>query len=183
MNVIETELSGVIMIEPKLYSDNRGYFYESFQAERYRQAGIAIEFVQDNVSHSTQGVVRGLHYQLHQPQGKLVCVLYGAVLDVIVDIRQGSPTFGRHIVVELTDVNHRQVYIPPGFAHGFSVLSATAGFLYKCTDYYDPASEHGIAWNDPDLAIAWQVEHPLLSLKDKGYPSLNKIPHHELPRL
>jgi dTDP-4-dehydrorhamnose 3,5-epimerase len=180
MRVLTTELSGVLIIEPKVFSDSRGYFFESFQAERYRQHNIPDKFVQDNISHSVKNVVRGLHYQLAKPQGKLVFVTYGKVKDVIVDIRVSSPTFGKHVCVELSDENYRQVYIPPGFAHGFSVLSDVAGFMYKCTDYYDPSSERGILWNDPDLQIAWSVDNPILSGKDNEYPCLKNISKDQL---
>lgn len=174
MNVIETELPGVVIIEPKVFGDSRGFFFESFQAERYAAHGIPA-FVQDNVSRSQKGVLRGLHYQLEKPQGKLVYVLTGAVLDVAVDIRVGSPTFGRAVWVELNDTNHRQLYIPPGFAHGFCVLSDTADFFYKCTDYYYPAAERSILWNDPALQIPWPIKDPILSAKDQVGLLLNEV--------
>lgn len=175
MRVLTTELSGVLMIEPKIFQDNRGYFYETYQAERYQNQGITAHFVQDNFSHSTKNSVRGLHYQLERPQGKLIYVVYGRVLDVVVDIRLSSPTFGKATTIELDDVTQRQVYIPPGFAHGFCVLSDTAGFIYKCTDYYHPPSERGILWNDPDLNIPWPVEDAILSPKDLLYPPLKNM--------
>jgi dTDP-4-dehydrorhamnose 3,5-epimerase len=180
MRVLTTELDGVVIIEPKIFTDPRGYFYESFQAERYQQHGIAMPFVQDNVSHSVKNVVRGLHYQLQKPQGKLVYVFYGSVLDVAVDIRVSSPTFGKIFYTELSAENHRQIYIPPGFAHGFCVLSDTAGFIYKCTDYYDPVSERGVIWNDPDLMIPWPVKDPILVEKDKMYSRLKDISDDQL---
>jgi len=183
MKILETELAGVLIIEPRVFSDSRGYFFESFQAERYKENGITKEFVQDNVSHSTKGVLRGLHYQLEHPQGKLVFVLTGAVLDVIVDIRRGSPTFGKSVSIELNETNRRQVYVPPGYAHGFCVISETVDFLYKCTDYYSPASERGIAWNDPDLGITWPVSDPILSEKDTRYPRLKDVLEDQLPRI
>lgn len=183
MKILETELAGVLIIEPRVFSDSRGYFFESFQAERYKENGITKEFVQDNVSHSTKGVLRGLHYQLEHPQGKLVFVLTGAVLDVIVDIRRGSPMFGKSVSIELNETNRRQVYVPPGYAHGFCVISETVDFLYKCTDYYSPASERGIAWNDPDLGITWPVSDPILSEKDTRYPRLKDVLEDQLPRI
>ena len=182
MNVIETTLPGVLVIEPRIFGDARGYFFESFQIERYQQQGIPKQFVQDNVSRSVKGVVRGLHYQLEHAQGKLVFVIAGCVLDVIADVRKDSPTFGQSIMVELNDTQHRQVYIPPGYAHGFCVLSDTANVLYKCTEYYHPSSERGVIWNDPDLAIAWPVSRPVLSEKDAVYPHLKNIPDDQLPR-
>ena len=167
MKVIVTELPGVLLLEPKVFGDARGFFLETWQAVRYAEAGLPEQFVQDNQSRSQRGVLRGLHYQLIQPQGKLVWVTRGAVFDVAVDIRQGSPHFGRWYGCVLDDVDHRQLYIPPGFAHGFCVLSAEAHFLYKCTDYYHPQSERGIAWNDPDIGIAWPLSEVSLSGKDQ----------------
>jgi dTDP-4-dehydrorhamnose 3,5-epimerase len=183
MNVLMTELPGVLIIEPRVFPDSRGCFFETFQAERYQQQGIPARFVQDNFSRSTQHVVRGLHYQLEHPQGKLVFVTYGRVLDIVVDVRWDSPTFGKAITIELNDQQARQVYIPPGFAHGFCVLSERADFIYKCTDYYYPAGERGILWNDPDLAIAWPVPEPILSIKDAVYPRLKDIAKDQLPRV
>jgi dTDP-4-dehydrorhamnose 3,5-epimerase len=182
MHIISTQLPDVLIIEPQIFHDARGAFFEVFQAERYQQQGVPAQFVQDNFSHSNKNVVRGLHYQLEHPQGKLVCVTNGHVLDVIVDIRLGSPTFGQAITIELSDKNLRQVYIPPGFAHGFCVLSERADFLYKCTDYYYPASERGIYWNDPDLKIAWPVRDPILSEKDAVFPCLKDVSEDQLPR-
>lgn len=175
MRIITTKLEGVLIIQPKHFKDARGSFFESYQAERYREHGIPDAFVQDNVSHSVKNVVRGLHYQLERPQGKLVFALYGKVMDVIVDIRRRSPTFGQSISVELSDENLQQVYIPPGFAHGFCVLSDSAGFFYKCTDYYHPSSERGIAWNDSALSIPWPVKTPILASKDASYPFLKEV--------
>ncbi len=182
MNIIQTELPGVLILELRAFHDTRGYFFENFQAERYQQHGLPTQFVQDNVSHSRKNVLRGLHYQLEHPQGKLVCVTQGHVLDVIVDVRLDSPTFGKAISVELSDQNLLQVYIPPGFAHGFCVLSERADFIYKCTDYYYPAGERGIYWNDPDLQITWPVQDPILSEKDAVFPCLKEIPEDQLPR-
>lgn len=181
MNIIPTELPGVLMIELSVFKDPRGYFFEMFQAKRYQQHGLPTQFVQDNFSRSSKNVLRGLHYQLERPQGKLVCVTHGHVLDVIVDVRLGSSTFGKAMTIELSDQNFRQVYIPPGFAHGFCVLSEWADFVYKCTDYYYPAGERGILWNDPDLQISWPVKHPILSEKDAMFPHLKEIASDQLP--
>ena len=167
MKVIATELPGALLLEPKVFGDARGFFLETWQAARYREAGLPERFVQDNHSRSRCGVLRGLHYQLTQPQGKLVWVTRGAVFDVAVDIRRGSPTFGRWYGCVLDDVDHRQLYIPPGFAHGFCVLSEEADFFYKCTDYYHPPSERGIAWDDPDIGIEWPLREMSLSDKDQ----------------
>lgn len=182
MNIIETALPGVLVIEPRIFKDERGYFLETSQLERYRAAGMDVNFVQDNFSHSQKNSLRGLHYQLGKPQGKLVFVTRGKVLDVIVDIRVGSPTFGQSVTVELDDTLHRQVYVPKGFAHGFCVLSEQADFVYKCTDYYSPADERGIIWNDPDLQIAWPTTQPILSPKDILYLPLKKTALENLPR-
>jgi len=181
MNVITTDLPGVLLIEPKVFGDHRGFFLETFQQERYRRAGIALPFVQDNHSRSRRGVLRGLHFQLRHPQGKLVQVMRGAVFDVAVDIRRGSPTFGRWFGAELSDENHRQLYIPPGFAHGFCVLSETADFLYKCTDYYHPEDEDGISWQDPAIGIDWPITDPLLSERDRNLPLLADMEPDRLP--
>lgn len=163
-----TEIADVLTIEPKVFGDQRGFFFESFNEEAFNQVtGLNVKFVQDNHSRSAKGVLRGLHYQIQQPQGKLVRVVSGEVLDVAVDIRRASPTFGKAITVVLSDENHRQLWVPPGFAHGFVVLSETADFLYKTTDYYAPAYERCILWNDPALKIDWQLsEQPKLSGKD-----------------
>ena len=170
MNVLETELPGLLSIEPKVHGDERGFFLETYNAQRYRHAGIAEEFVQDNLSFSRRGILRGLHCQNPMPQGKLVQVLEGTVYDVAVDLRYGSPHFGRWQAVELSSDNKRQFYIPPGFAHGFAVLSDVALFSYKCTDFYNPAGEFTLAWDDPDLAIPWPLDTPQLSEKDRnGY--------------
>lgn len=155
MKVIETELPGVLIIEPSVHGDERGFFQETFHAQRYAECGITLPFVQDNHSRSGAGILRGLHYQLRQPQGKLVRVMQGSVFDVAVDIRKGSPTFGKWVGVMLSEDNFRQIYVPPGFAHGFCTLSDRVDFLYKCTDYYAPDDERGVIWNDPDIGIAW----------------------------
>lgn len=175
MKVIQTKLQGALIIEPKVFGDERGFFYETYQAARYKAAGITPDFVQDNRSRSSQGVLRGLHFQKHKPQGKLVTVTQGTVFDVAVDLRIDSPTFGQHESVLLSGDNRVQFYIPPGFAHGFCVLSETADFQYKCTDYYDPSDEGGLLWNDPELAIAWPLEAPTLSAKDSMQPTLAAI--------
>ncbi|WP_153772459.1 dTDP-4-dehydrorhamnose 3,5-epimerase [Pseudomonas sp. MNR3A] len=170
MNVINTAIPEVLIIEPKVFGDSRGFFFESFNARTFAErTGVHAEFVQDNHSRSQQGVLRGLHYQLQNPQGKLVRVTLGEVLDVAVDIRRGSPTFGRSVSARLSAENHRQMWIPAGFAHGFVVLSESADFLYKTTDYYNPAAERCIRWDDPQLAIDWQLTSaPLLSAKDQA---------------
>jgi len=172
---IETTLKGVVLVEPDVFNDPRGYFLETYHAGKYADGGIAGPFVQDNFSHSVRGTLRGLHYQLTRAQGKLVMVLEGRVFDVAVDIRRGSPTFGRWVGVELSGENKRQLYIPPGFAHGFCVLSETADVLYKCTDVYSPTHERGIIWNDPTLAIAWPIAEPLVSRKDQSYLTLQEM--------
>ncbi|OQY07177.1 MAG: dTDP-4-dehydrorhamnose 3,5-epimerase [Planctomycetales bacterium 4572_13] len=181
MDVIQTGIDGVLIFEPKVFGDRRGFFMETWNRNRYRQAGLDVEFVQDNVSSSSQGVLRGLHYQNPQPQGKLVQVLKGEVLDVAVDIRVGSPSFGKVATCLLSDENHRQFYIPGGFAHGFCVLSETALFLYKCTALYNAKTEGGLLWSDPDLGIDWQVTDPILSKKDSSLPYLKDIPMENLP--
>ncbi len=182
MKVIPTNLPGVVVIEPQVFGDQRGFFLETYQAERYRAAGITATFVQDNHSRSRRGVLRGLHFQLRHPQGKLVQVMRGEVFDVAVDIRRGSPTFGHWFGTVLSDENHRQLYIPPGFAHGFCVLSEVADFTYKCTDYYHPEDEGGVFWQDPAIGIDWPVAEPLLSDRDKNQPMLAAIPPERLPR-
>jgi dTDP-4-dehydrorhamnose 3,5-epimerase len=181
MNIIKTEIDGVLIFEPQVFGDKRGYFQETWSSQRYIDAGITIPFVQDNVSFSTKGTLRGLHFQNPNCQGKLVQALKGKIIDVLVDIRLGSKTFGKSISVELSEDNHRQLYIPPGFAHGFCVLSEMALFSYKCTDYYDHPCEQGVIWNDPDLGIDWVVDSPLLSEKDLVYPQLKDIPEEKLP--
>jgi dTDP-4-dehydrorhamnose 3,5-epimerase len=182
LTVIETVLPGVLIIEPKAFGDERGFFLETYQARRYQEAGIAQFFVQDNHSRSRRGVLRGLHYQLRQPQGKLVQVTRGEVFDVAVDVRLGSPTFGRCASAMLDDREHRQLYIPPGFAHGFCVLSEAADVIYKCTDYYHAESEQGILWDDPQLAIDWPLREVQLSSKDAANPPLAELPSDRLPR-
>ncbi len=177
MNIIKTDIEGLLIIEPHVFGDARGYFFESFNLRDFReQTGIDVNFVQDNESKSRYGVVRGLHFQKPPyAQTKLVRVVVGSVLDVAVDIRKGSPTYGRHVAVELTADNHRQFYIPKGFAHGFAVLSDEVVFQYKCDAYYTPQSEGAIAWNDPTLAIDWQLpaDKVILSEKDSHHPAFN----------
>ncbi len=170
MNVIPTQLPGVLVIEPNVFGDERGFFYESFNARAFAQAtGLELNFVQDNHSRSRQGVLRGLHYQLQDTQGKLVRVTAGEVLDVAVDIRRSSAHFGQWVAVRLSAQNHRQLWVPEGFAHGFVVLSEVAEFLYKTTDYYNPQAERCLRWDDPTLAIDWQLdEAPQLSAKDQA---------------
>jgi dTDP-4-dehydrorhamnose 3,5-epimerase len=172
MNVIQTKLEGAIIIEPKVFGDDRGFFMETYHCNRYKEAGIDLLFVQDNHSRSSAGVLRGLHFQKTKPQGKLVRVVRGEVFDVAVDIRKDSATFGRWEGVILSEENKRQFYVPPGFAHGFVTLSDIADFEYKCTDYYDPSDEGSIRWNDPDIGINWPVALPRLSEKDKIAPLL-----------
>jgi dTDP-4-dehydrorhamnose 3,5-epimerase len=166
MNVIETAIPGVLIVEPKVVGDARGFFLETFQEQRYAQSGIGRHFVQDNLSRSKQAVLRGLHIQNPEPQGKLVTVLRGCVLDVAVDVRVGSPTFGRHVAVELDEDNHRQLWIPRGLAHGFVVRSPSADFFYKCDQLYSPADELVLSWNDPALGIDWGEATPLVSKRD-----------------
>lgn len=176
MKATPTAIPDVLIIEPKVFGDARGFFFESFNGKAFDEAvGRHVEFVQDNHSRSAKGVLRGLHYQIEQPQGKLVRVTSGAVFDVAVDIRKSSATFGQWVGVELTADNHRQLWLPPGFAHGFLVLSETADFLYKTTDYYAPAHERCLAWNDTQLAIAWPTTggEPKLSAKDQAGKSLS----------
>ena len=175
MKFLDTEVPGVILIEPDVHRDERGFFIESYQAQRYADNGIPGPFVQDNHSRSTFGTLRGLHAQLIQPQGKLVRVVEGEVFDVAVDVRRGSPTFGRHVSLSLSADNFRQLYIPPGFVHGFCVTSEVAEFEYKCTDYYNPTGEISVAWNDPDIGIQWPLDDPILSPKDADAPRLRDV--------
>lgn len=176
MKVTETALPGVRIIEPRVFGDARGFFLETFQAERYRQeAGIDLPFVQDNHSRSRRGVLRGLHTQSPNPQGKLVRVARGEVFDVAVDINPASKTFGKWVGVVLSEENHRQLWIPPGYAHGFVVLSEIADFEYKCTDYYNVSAEAGVLWNDPDVGIEWPIQDVQLSKKDEILPTLAQI--------
>lgn len=181
MKVIETALPGALILEPQVFGDARGFFYESYNQARFREAGIDPRFVQFNVSRSARGVLRGLHYQWPHPQGKLVSVLEGEVYDVAVDIRRGSPTFGQSASVMLTAGNHRHFWVPEGFAHGFCVVSEFATFTYQCTALYDPKADAGIRWNDAALGIDWPVSDPLLSDKDRQTPLLADVPSERLP--
>jgi dTDP-4-dehydrorhamnose 3,5-epimerase len=182
MNVLPTDIPDAVIIEPKTYTDDRGWFREAWNAMRYSAAGISADFVQDNISSSRRGVLRGLHIQNPHSQGKLVSVPHGAVFDVAVDVRSQSPTFGRWTGAELSAENGRQLYIPEGFAHGFVVLSETALFSYKCTEYYDPASEMCVMWNDPDIAIAWPISNPIVSAKDAAGVRLRDLAPAQLPQ-
>jgi dTDP-4-dehydrorhamnose 3,5-epimerase len=181
MKVIETALPGALVIEPQVFGDARGFFYESYNKAKWVEAGIDVNFVQFNVSRSARGVLRGLHYQWPNPQGKLVSVLEGEVYDVAVDIRRGSPTFGQSVGVMLTADNHRHFWVPEGFAHGFCVLSEFATFTYQCTALYDPKADAGIRWNDAALGIDWPLSEPLLSDKDGKTPLLEDVPPERLP--
>ncbi len=184
MNVIETELPGVLVIKPKVFGDERGFFLETFHAARYAEYGIPSEglrFVQDNHSRSRKGVLRGLHFQISRPQGKLVSVATGCVFDVVADVNPDSPTCGDWVGVELSEDNHRQVWVPPGYAHGFCVLSDVADFQYRCTDFYCPEDERGVVWNDPDIGIDWPLALPLLSDKDAALPRFSGISRDQLP--
>jgi dTDP-4-dehydrorhamnose 3,5-epimerase len=167
MNIVETAIPGVLIIEPKIFGDNRGFFTELYRADRYARGGISTAFVQDNLSRSIRNVLRGLHIQNPKPQGKLVTVLRGAVIDVAVDVRVGSPTFGQHVKVELNEDNKRQYWIPRGFAHGFLVISDSADFIYKCDDFYSPSDELVLKWDDPALGIDWGVTSPQVSARDQ----------------
>jgi dTDP-4-dehydrorhamnose 3,5-epimerase len=182
MNVVETELPGVLIIEPKVFGDGRGFFMESWNGRRYEEAGLPDRFVQDNLSYSAHGVLRGLHFQNPDPQGKLVSVLQGEVFDVAVDIRVGSPTFGKWTGTTLSAGNKRQLYVPPNFAHGFVVTSEAALFFYKCTDYYAPSSERIALWNDPGIGIEWPIAEPVLSERDRAASPLREMPEEALPR-
>ena len=175
MNVIATALPEVLILEPRLFGDQRGFFLETYQLSRYAEHGIGRPFVQDNMSRSSHGVLRGLHLQNPFTQGKLVTALRGRVLDVAVDVRVGSPRFGRHVAVELSEENRRQLWVPRGFAHGFAVLSETADFFYKCDDLYSPKDEVSIRWNDSAIGIDWGIEAPSLSAKDADAPLLRDV--------
>lgn len=172
MQVIATSLPGVLIVEPHVFQDDRGWFFESYHASRYAEAGLPERFVQDNHSRSAPRTLRGLHYQLKHPQGKLVRCVRGAIFDVAVDIRKGSPAFGKWVGVELSQENKRQLYLPPGFAHGFCVSEVVSEVEYKCTEFYHPEDESGIIWNDPTIGIGWPVPNPILSDKDARYAPL-----------
>ena len=177
----EMSLPGVFLIEPKVYKDDRGFFLETYHAQKYKEIGLTQVFVQDNHSHSRRGTLRGLHYQLNHPQDKLVYVITGEIFDVAVDIRRGSPTFGQWTGTLLSERNKRQLFIPAGFAHGLCVLSETADVMYKCTDLYAPGDEYGILWSDPTIDIVWPIENPGLSEKDAKNPTLKDVPEECLP--
>lgn len=181
MRITPTNLQEVLLIEPDVYGDGRGFFMESWHRRRYEESGIPSDFVQDNLSRSSKGVLRGLHFQNPNAQGKLVCVLDGAVFDVAVDIRRNSPTYGTWVGEVLSSENKNQLYIPPGFAHGFCVLSDSALFTYKCTAFYEPDHEHAIRWDDPEIGIEWPTTNPTLSTKDESAPPLSSIPVRNLP--
>jgi dTDP-4-dehydrorhamnose 3,5-epimerase len=175
MQITETEISDVLLLEPKVYRDDRGFFLETYREEYLEKVGLSIHFVQDNLSKSQQGTVRGLHYQIEQPQDKLIMVMEGRILDVAVDLRRSSSTFGKYVARELSSENKHQMFIPKGFAHGFSVLSNNALVYYKCSDYYYPEGEYGLHWNDPSLNIDWQVTNPVISEKDQNQPKISEI--------
>ncbi len=183
MNFTPLEIPDVILVEPDVFGDARGFFTETFHAGKYAAGGIDRSFVQDNLSFSQRGILRGLHFQLRRPQAKLVYVVSGEVFDVAVDLRRGSPTFGTWCGRVLSAENHRQMFIPEGFAHGFCVLSETATFLYKCGALYAPDDDRGVLWNDPDVGIRWPLEHPLLSAKDQRLPRLRDLAPDQLPGL
>jgi dTDP-4-dehydrorhamnose 3,5-epimerase len=180
MNIIPGQLAGLLIVEPKVFGDPRGYFMETWNARRYREAGLAVDFVQDNISVSARGILRGLHFQNPASQGKLVSVLDGEVFDVAVDLRRSSSTFGKWSAIRLSSDNKQQFYIPPGFAHGFQVLSERAMFHYKCTDYYAPQHEWTLAWDDPDLAVDWPLKYPAVSAKDSKGIRLRDCPPERL---
>lgn len=176
MKILKTELEGVLIIEPDFFPDSRGFFFESYNKKKYEDAGMNFEFVQDNISKSNKGTVRGLHYQVGEfAQGKLCQVLTGSVMDVAVDIRSGSPTYGKHVAVELTGANHKQIWIPPGFAHGFSVLEDDTIFSYKCTAFYSKIDERAILYNDAELNIDWKIKEPIVSEKDLEAKKFSEI--------
>lgn len=181
MKIVKLELEGAMIVEPDVFPDDRGYFMETYQQNRYRENGIDVTFVQDNLSYSIKGTLRGLHFQHPHPQAKLVQVLQGEVFDVIVDVRRGSPTFGHWSAVGLSEENHRQLFVPKGFAHGYCVLSDNAVFSYKCSDFYVPECEKGVLWSDPDIGVDWPITTPMLSEKDRRYPILKNIPDEDLP--
>jgi dTDP-4-dehydrorhamnose 3,5-epimerase len=182
LEIIETRLPGVLVVKPRVHEDPRGFFMETYRQNVLASAGIQDQFVQDNHSRSSRGVLRGLHYQLRNPQAKLCRVVQGEVLDIAVDIRVGSPTFGQWVSVLLSAENHLQLYIPKGFAHGFVVQSEAADFLYKCSDYFDAGDDRGVLWNDPEIGIDWQTSAPILSEKDRRYLPLSQIARDQLPR-
>ena len=179
MKITQTQLPGITLIQPEIHGDARGFFTETYQSQRYREGGIDATFVQDNLSRSERGVLRGLHFQVEKPQGKLVSCPRGSVFDVAVDVDPSSSTFKQYVAVELNEENHLQMWIPPGYAHGFCVLSEVADFHYKCTEFYQPSLERGVFWNDPDIGIRWPVTSPTLSAKDGALPRLAELSHTE----
>lgn len=180
MKITETNIPDVLLLEPNVYRDERGFFLETYREEHLRDRGISTHFVQDNLSKSQQNTVRGLHYQIRQQQDKLIMVMQGEILDVAVDLRQNSSSFGQHVAIELSAENKHQMFIPKGFAHGFSVLSDEALVYYKCSDYYLPDAERGLFWDDPKLGINWKVEEPIISEKDQHQPLLKEISNQNL---
>ncbi|MBI9085431.1 MAG: dTDP-4-dehydrorhamnose 3,5-epimerase [Desulfobacterales bacterium] len=183
MKIIDTKLAGLILLEPKIFTDSRGCFFETYHRPKYGEIGVDKNFVQDNLSRSVRGTLRGMHFQIQHPQGKLVQVLQGDVFDVAVDLRSGSPTFGQWEGFYLNDTNHRQLYIPEGFAHGFVALSESVLFHYKCTEIYRPEDEGGLLWNDPAVGINWPISHPIVSAKDLEFESLNALSADALPHV
>ncbi len=181
MKIIQTDLPGLLILEPRVFTDDRGFFMETFQSQRYKKSGINYSFVQDNISESMHGTLRGLHYQYPQSQGKLIQVMHGCVFDVAVDIRRGSPTFGKWFGAEISATNKRQLLVPPGCAHGFCVTSDTAVFHYKCTDLYNPQFEHTIIWDDKNIGIDWPISDPIISPKGTHGIMLQDIPTGNLP--
>ena len=182
MQRIETSLPGVCEFRPVVFEDARGFFMETYHFEKFRALGVADSFVQDNHSRSAKGTLRGLHYQLNHAQAKLCRLVEGEALDVAVDIRLGSPTFGKWTSVKLSAKTHNLIYLPPGFAHGFLALTDSVQFLYKCSDFYHPNDEHGVIWNDPDINISWGIDSPTVSDKDAKFPRLSEVPRELLPR-
>lgn len=180
MEFVETDIPGILLIKPEVHEDDRGFFLETFRESYFREQGIDIRFVQDNMSASVAGTIRGLHYQIRNRQAKLLMVPKGKILDVAVDLRRGSPTFGKHVAVELSGQNKHQLFIPAGFAHGYAVLRDETLVSYKCSDYYNPDAERGLYWNDPDLDIHWGIEDPVVSEKDQQQPRLHEISNEDL---
>jgi len=181
MKIITTSIEGILIIEPKTFKDNRGFFMETYNQQRYNASGINTTFVQDNLSYSLKNTLRGLHFQIKHPQAKLIQVISGEIFDVAVDLRSGSATFGKWTGIHLSDENKRQMYIPKGFAHGFCVLSEFALFYYKCSDFYAPEDEGGLIWSDPDIGIEWPVENPIISEKDNQFQKLFDLTDEKLP--
>jgi len=181
LKTVVTDIEGLLVIEPDVHPDKRGFFTETFQARRYAEAGIQCDFVQDNLSFSTRGTLRGLHFQVNRAQAKLVYVITGEIFDVAVDLRPGSPSYGQWAGITLSQENRRQLFIPEGFAHGFCVVSETAYFAYKCSDYYTPEDEGGVLWSDPEIGIRWPTDDPIISPRDLGLPPLDALTPDKLP--